>query len=117
MFEKAFPKASVKLRSTVHQNRELVVELTKFLQETSPSGKGPGRVALLVESGTLFGLQSSASTQDGEPSAKAPKEQEPDVFKFPMGISRIRQEYTAKGIYASKEPVRLAAPSGYRSSR
>ena len=33
-----------------------------------------------------------------------------DVFSFPMGISRIRQEYTARGYYQPNEPLRLAAP-------
>ncbi len=90
----------IKLCSTVHSQDRLVAALLVYLRETSPFGKQPESVALLVEAGSPFGLMNR----------RPAKGETPDLFAFPMGISRIRQEYTARGYYQPNEPIRLAAP-------
>jgi len=112
-------KEWVELWSTVHQREDLVSALLDYLQTIAPPIAPPDRVALLVEAGSPFGVVTTNSA--GRPADRferkgsAPKDQEKtdkvlDVFSFPMGISRIRREYTAKGYYRPNEPLRLASP-------
>jgi len=105
----------VRFRSTVHREKELVIHL-KTLRNHTSFGKNR-RIALLVESSSEFGSKSREQTKG----KKEPKDDSAsggddtdnvviDRFTVPMGISRIRQEYTARGYYQGKEPIRLAAP-------
>ncbi|MDR3633262.1 MAG: hypothetical protein P4L84_05450 [Isosphaeraceae bacterium] len=103
----AFPCGDVKFRSTVHHLWTLVKTAREFILDTSMTRASPVRYAVLLEANTPLG---QGPTNLSKPSPWEDRRFQLDLYKFPMKISRIREEYTARGYYRSNEPVELATP-------
>ena len=110
VLREAFPDGQVTFRSTVHDLLTLVTVLRDFTLKTSItsiSETRPSRRALLTESNTVFG--NFVETRLWE-RLKLDSRFQVDTYVFPMNISRLREEYTARGYYQSNEPTWLSAP-------
>lgn len=115
VLREAFRDGQVTFRSTVHNTPTLVSVLREFTHDTSVSKTSPVHRALLVESNTDFGQRFLRPTNEKIETrfferipANIPRGV--DFYVFPMNISRLREEYTARGYYQSHEPTWLSAP-------
>jgi hypothetical protein len=103
------PAGSLRFKSTVFSNKTLEHEIYSYVNRLAQLA-GPPRIAMLLESNTGFG-QASGPIRELEQRSKAPARAKlVDYYAFPLNISQIREEYTARGFTQSNEPMKLASP-------
>ena len=98
-----FPELRLKFRSTVYNNKTLEGAIYQYAEALARPAS-PGRFAVLVESNTGFGQGSKGDR------AKGDRREDIDYYAFPLNISRIREEYAARGFTRSNEPMNLPSP-------
>lgn len=96
---------AIRFKSTVYTNLQISMAVRDYVKTITPAFAAPPRFAVLVESNTGFGQK---STQDSKSSTKGGRA---EFFSFPLNISRIREEYAAKGFFSSNEPMKLQSPN------
>jgi|GEM_PF-2119609 len=95
---------AIRFKSTVYTNRQMGMAVREYVRQITPAFADSPRFAVLVESNTGFGQGSRIRQDPRKPSFLT------EFFSFPLNISRIREEYAAKGYFSSNERVKLQSP-------
>ena len=107
---------AIRFKSTVYTNTQMAKAFRRYLKKAPPFLTAPPRFAVLLESNTALG---QAARQGITKDDKADDEEMQkllgmaEYFSFPLNISRIREEYAAKGYFSSGEQTKLQSPDRF----
>jgi len=104
---------AIRFKSTVYTSSQMGRAVLKYIDDITHAFADPPRFAVLVESNTGFGQRVRQEQKKDGKTGIDPRQKLSggiEFFLFPLNISRIREEYAAKGYFSSNEPVKLQSP-------
>ena len=110
------PPGAIRFKSTIYTNTQMATAFRRYLKKTHSFLTAPPRFAVLLESNTAHGQAARQGiTKDDEADDEEMRKlsRRVEYFSFPLNISRIREEYAARGYFSSGEQTKLQSPDRF----